>query len=247
VDAFRQFSSLVVDGLRSHYRDGQLVFWNYVFFLVLLLLFVGTLGRDPSVRVVLVCGIVTIAVMGTALFSVGIGMSAARDRGVYRRLAMLPVTTSVVLWAAVVARWVVAVTSAAVLVLVARAAFGVDWPGGLLTWVVAVAAGAAAFCAIGFALAGLAPSSHRANAGVNAVFIPMLLFSGAALPVGLLPAWLAPISAWLPSTALVQMLQGAVIRGDQVTGSLAFVGNMAAWTIGAGLLGAAAWNRRGVM
>lgn len=247
MNAFRQLVSLVIDGLRSHYRDGQLVFWNYVFFLLLLVLFVGTLGQDPSVRVLLVSGIVTIAVMGTALFSVGIGMSAARDRGVYRRLSMFPVPASRLLWAAVLARWFVAWTSACVLLVVARVLFGVGWPGGMAVCLVGLAAGSAAFCAVGFALAGLAPSSHRANAYVNALFVPMLIFSGAALPLGLLPSWLAPVSAFLPSAALLQVLQGAVIRGEGIGASLAALATLVAWTAMAGAAGAAAWRRRGLM
>jgi len=245
--AIRQIIRLTLDGLRSQYRDGQLVFWNYVFFLLLLMLFVAALGRDPSVRVVMVSGIVTIGIMGTALFSVGVGMSAARDRGIYRRLSMFPVPTSRFLWAAVLSRWFVAFSSAAIQIVVARVVFGVTWPGGAATWIIGLAMGSAAFCAIGFAIAGLAPASHRANAYANAVFVPMLILSGASLPLGLLPAWLLPAARVLPSTALVSVLQGAIIRGDSVNATIGALGSMAAWTVGAAMVGAVAWRRRGLM
>ena len=244
---FRQIARLTIDGLRTHYRDGQLVFWNYIFYLALLLLFVGTLGREPSVRVIMVSGIVTIATMATALFSVGVGMSAARDRGIYRRLSMFPVPASRFLWAAVLWRWFVTFSSASILVVVARVIFAVTWPGGAATWIAGLAVGAAAFCAIGFAAAGLARSSHRANAYVNGVFVPMLVLSGAALPLGMLPDWALPVSKALPSTALVDVLQGAIIRGNGVSGTLGSLGCMAAWAIGAGLVGMVAWRRRGLM
>lgn len=245
--ALRQIMRLTLDGLRTHCRDGQLMFWNYAFFLVLLLLFVGALGRDPSVRVILVSGIVTTGIMGTALFSVGIGMSAARDRGIYRRLSMFPVPASRFLWAAVLWRWIVACSSAAIQIVVVRVCFGVRWPGGVATWLVGIAVGSAAFCGIGFALAGLAKASHRANAYANMVFVPMLVLSGAALPVVMLPDWLRPASALLPSTALVDVLQGAIIRGEGVGATLASLGSMAAWAIGSGVVGAVAWRRRGLL
>jgi len=247
VVAFRQIVRLTFDGLRTHCRDGQLVFWNYVFFLALLVLFVATLGRDPSVRVIMVSGIVAVAIMGTALFSVGIGMSAARDRGIYRRLSMFPVPASRFLWAAVLWRWFVVFSSAAIQIVVARVVFGVTWPGGVAVWAVGIAVGAATFCAIGFALAGLAPTSHRANAYVNATFVPMLVVSGASVPVGMLPHWVVPLSSVLPSTALVDVLQGAIIRGDGVGATLGSLGCMLAWTVGAGLIGVVAWRRRGLM
>jgi ABC-2 type transport system permease protein len=247
VVALRQIARLTIDGLRTHCRDGQLVFWNYVFFLVLLVLFVTTLGRDPSVRVIMVSGIVTIAIMGTAMFSVGIGMSAARDRGIYRRLSMFPVPPSRFLWAAVIWRWFVAFSSAAILIVVARVFFGVTWPGGMAVWILGIAVGAAAFGAIGFALAGLAPTSHRANAYVNAVFVPMLVLGGASVPVGMLPHWVVPASSVLPSTALVNVLQGAIIRGDGVSATLGAFGTMLAWAIGASVIGAIAWRRRGLL
>jgi len=247
MNALRQLMQIVLDNLRSHFRDGQLVFWNYAFFLLLLVAFVGGIGQDAAVRVVLVCGIVTIATMATALFTVGVGMSAARDRGVYRRLSMYPVPVSRFLLAAVLSRWVVTLTSASLLVLVSRFAFGVPWPGGLLTWLVGLAAGSAAFCSLGFALAGVAHASHRANSYVNLVFVTMLLAGGAALPQGLLPAWLLPASAVLPSTALVDVLQGTMIRGDGTFQVLSPLGVMAAWTILAAVIGVLAWKRRGVM
>ena len=245
--AFRQLSQLVIDGLRSQLRDGQLVFWNYVFFLALLVLFVAALGQDPSVRVVMASGIVAIGVMGTALFSVAIGMSSARDRGIYRRLSMFPVPVSRFLWSAVIVRWVVTYSSAVIQMLVARVVFGVAWPGGAATWMVGLAVGSAVFCSLGFAIAGLAVASHRANAYANAVFVPMLVLSGASLPVGLLPPWLAPASSVLPSTALVSVLQGAIIRGDGIGATLPSLGVMTAWAVGAGVVGMIAWKRRGVM
>jgi ABC-2 type transport system permease protein len=214
---------------------------------MLLILFLGALGRDPSVRVVLVGGIVTTGIMGTALFSVGIGMSAARDRGIYRRLSMFPVPTSRFLWSNVLWRWFVAFSSATLQIVVARFVFGVKWPGGIAAWLVGIAAGAAAFCAIGFAMAGLARASYRANAYVNAVFVPMLILSGAALPVTMLPAWLLPASSVLPSTALVNVLQRTIIYGDGLGALLVPVGTMVAWTVGAGLIGTVAWRRRGLM
>jgi len=246
VITLRQILTLTINGLRSQFRDSQLVFWNYAFFLMLLTLFVSALGRDPSVRVVMVSGIVTIGVMATALFSVGIGMAASRDRGIYRRLSMFPVPASTFLWGSLIPRWFVAFSSAAVQILVARVLFGVTWPGGAATWLVGLAVGSAAFCGIGFAIAGLAFASHRANAYANAIFVPMLILSGAALPLSLFPAWMLPICHVLPSTALVQVLQGAIIRGDNVQATAAALGTMAAWAAGSGVIGAIAWHRRGM-
>ena len=242
----RQTFWLTVENLRSQHRDGQLVFWNYGFFLLLLLLFLSAVGRDPSVRVVLVSGIVTIGVMGTALFSVGIGMSAARDRGIYRRLAMFPVPISRFLWAAVLSRWMVTFVSAVVQMVVAHLLFDVASPGGALAWIVGLAVGSAAFCSIGFAIAGLAKASHRANAYANIVFVPMLVLSGAAVPGGFLPAWVLPASSLLPASALVKLLQGTIIRGEGLSGSLGAIANLIAWTVLAGLIGASAWRRRGL-
>jgi ABC-2 type transport system permease protein len=244
--ALRQIARLTLENLRSQHRDGQLVFWNYGFFLLLMVLFLAALGRDPSVRVVLVSGITTIAVMGTALFSVGIGMSGARDRGIYRRLSMFPVPMSRFLWAAVLSRWLVTYASSILLLLVARLVFGVGWPGGAWAWAAGLAAAAAAFCALGFVIAGVASASHRANAFANIVFVPMLVLSGATLPVGFLPDWIRPASSLLPATALVNLLQGTIIRGEGAYAALGSITNLILWTVAAGAAGAVAWRRRGM-
>src|SRR5687768_5976601 len=126
-------------------RDRQIVFWNVVFFLILLLLFLGLLsGGDAAVQVSLAAGVVTTGIMANALFSVAIGLSAARDRGVFRRYWLTPAPAGLPVAGTLCARTLLVFSAAVIQVVVARVVFDVPWSGGALSWIAVAGAGAAA-------------------------------------------------------------------------------------------------------
>ena len=180
---------LIVRQLVLLTRDRQLMFWNVAFFLILLVIFVGVIsGGDASVRVLLTAGIVTMSLMANALFSTAVGLTASRERGVFRRYSLAPIAASDPVIATVIARALVVFGGAVLQVIVARAAFGVPWSGGVLGWIAVLALGTTAFAAIGFAITASARAPHVANTMANLVFIPMMAFGGIALPATMIPA-----------------------------------------------------------
>ena len=112
-------------------RDRQLMFWNVGFFLILFMVFVGVIsGGDRSVQVLLTAGIVTMSLMANALFSIAVGLTASRERGVFRRYSLLPVATGIPVIATVISRALIVFAASMLMVVVARVAFGVPWSGG---------------------------------------------------------------------------------------------------------------------
>lgn len=226
-------------------RDRQLMFWNGGFFLLLLLIFVGIIsGGDSSVQVLLTVGIVTMSLMANALFSIAVGLTASRERGVFRRYSLVPVAAGVPVAATVISRALIVFAAAVVMVIVARVAFGVPWSGGIVSWVAVLALGTAAFSAIGFAIGATARAPHVANTMANLVFIPMMALGGIALPVAMMPAAWAKMYWVLPVAAVAEGLSGAFVRGETVGDNLARLGYLAAWTTVAGAWGAYRWSRR---
>jgi ABC-2 type transport system permease protein len=222
------------------------VFWNVWFFLILLMLFVGLLsGGDASVKVTLVAGIVTIGIMANALFSVAVGLSAARERGVFRRYWVTPVPAALPVSAAVCARTVLVFGAAVIQLLVARAVFGVTWSGGAVSVIVLAAIGAAAFAAVGFAVATLASSPHVANTLANLIFIPMMALSGTALPSAMMPETWARVHGVLPATALTDGLFGAFSRGETLQDNSGRLLYLIAWAVVPGAWAVYRWTRRG--
>jgi len=226
-------------------RDRQNMFWAFGFFALLLVLFLGALsGGDPAVQVSLTAALVTVAVMANGLFSVGIGLAAARDRGIFRRFTTTPVPGWVVLAAMVLARLLIVIASAVLLVLVARTVFGVPWSGGPAGWLSVIVAGATTFSALGFLIAGLAPAPHVANALANLVFIPLMALGGTTIPAAMLPSPLDQLSRVLPSRAMVDGLVASCVAGANITDLLSHHARLFAWGAAAAMAGAYAWRRR---
>lgn len=227
-------------------RDPRLMFWNVAFFPIILLIFVGVLsGGDPSVRVVMTTGIVTMSIMANALFSIAGGLTASRQRGVFRRYSLAPIAASGPVIATVIARALLVFGVAILQVLVARVAFGVTWSGGALSWIAVLLVGTAAFAAIGFAIAATARAPHVANTVANLVFIPMMALGGIALPAAMMPDAWAKVYWVLPAASIGEGLTGAFVRGEMVVDNLARLGYLGAWTVVAVAFGASRWRRRG--
>ena len=242
---FAQLIRLTGTFLRILLRDRQIVFWNFGFFLLLLVVFLAFLsGGEAAVRGALTASIVTIGLMANALFSVGIGLTAARERGIFRRFLLTPLPQAGVVSAWILAR-VIVVLSAAVLQLVtARVLFDVSWRGGALTLLVVLTFGTVAFAGLGFLIGAWAPAVHLANRAVNLLLIPMMALSGASLPVAMMPSSWGAARWILPATPFVDGLTGALIQGEGMTDNLGRILTLAAWAAAAFALGAYQWRRK---
>jgi ABC-2 type transport system permease protein len=101
-----------------------------------------------------------------------------------------------------------------------------------------VAFGAAAFSTLGIALAPLVPTAEGSSALVNAVYLPMLLLSGAFFPVTRLPGFLRWASEALPLTHLLDALRAVFRDGGVGSHELAGLLVTAAWAVGAAVFAA---------
>ncbi len=243
----RQFAQLVrltAVFMRLLLRDHQLVFWNFGFFLVLLLVFLGFLsGGESAVRIALTAAIVTIGVMANGLFSVGIGLTAARKRGVFRRYRLMPVPFAEIMLASVLARTLVVLLAAIVQVFAAHLLFNVSWRGGIAGWLAILTMGSLTFGAIGFLIAAFAPAVHVANRIVNLVLIPMMALSGTSLPMTMMPASWAKVHWLLPAAPVVDGLTAVFVQGDGVIDNLWRLGYLGIWALAAYAIGISGWRR----
>jgi len=227
-------------------RDRQLVFWNFWFFLILLVLFLGPLsGGDAALQVTLTAAVVTIGVMANALFSVAVGLTSARERGVFRRYWVTPAPVALPVAATICARSLVVIAAAVVQVLVARVVFGIPWTGGATSWMAVIALGTLAFAAVGFAIAAAAPSPHVANTMANLVFIPMMALGGLSLPATMMPEVWAGLYWILPAATITDGLFGAFAAGAGLVDNAGRLAYLALWTLVAAAWAARRWTRRG--
>lgn len=180
-------------------------------------------------------GILALAVMSSAMVSLGIATGFERGYHVLKRLGVTPLGRPRWLMAKVVTVLLVQIIQMAVLLGVALA---LGWRPESARWLLAVgaiAAGTAAFAGIGLTLAG----RLRAEINLalqNALFLVFLLLGGMVIPFEDLPGPLANIARVLPSGALADVLRDALVGGADQPGISWIV--LGAWALVAPVIAA---------
>lgn len=174
-------------------------------------------------------GILALAVMSTAMVSLGIATGFERQSGVLKRLGSTPLGRPALLAAKTSAIVALEVIQAAILV---GAAVALGWsPQGNAI----LAALAALLATIGFAGLGLLMAGTlRAEltlAAANGLYLVLLLLGGMVFPLDKLPGPLRAVSRALPAAALSDALHGTLTAAGHVPGRAWVV--LAVWAVAA--------------
>lgn len=148
--------------------------------------------------------IAAFAMVTSAFTNVAITVSADRDDGILKRVRGTPLPPWVFMTGRIGAAVLTGLASVALLAAVGATFFGVDivWdrlPVALIVLIV----GAAAFAALGLALAGAAPNAQAAPAIANGVIIPLAFVSGVFFPIESAPQWMVTVAGLFPLRPLV--------------------------------------------
>ena len=164
-------------------------------------------------------GILALAVMSTAMVSLGIATGFERGYGVLKRLGSTPLGRPRLLGAKTVTIMAVELLQAMVLVPVG---LGLGWnPGGasasaaVPAALAAVLLGSAAFGGIGLFMAGVLKAEVNL-AAANGLYLVLLLLGGMIVPITKLPGGLQTFAKLLPAEALSAALHAALGAGAAV-------------------------------
>ncbi|MFZ4515911.1 MAG: ABC transporter permease [Acidimicrobiia bacterium] len=174
----------------------------------------------------LVPGVFAIAVMSSAMVSLGIATGFERRFGVLKRLGSTPLARRGLLWAKVGNVLCIQVLQLGVLIGVA-ALLGYRFTSGLIPALAFLTLGSIAFAGIGMFLAG----TLRADANlavVNALFLIFVFLGGMAYPLDKLPNTLAAVAQCFPAAALATLVRNAM-NGAAMSWSA--LGILAAWAV----------------
>jgi len=156
-------------------------------------------------------GILALAVMSTAMVSLGIATGFERSYGVLKRLGATPLGRPRLVAAKTAAVVLIEIVQLVVLVPVS---YALGWaPGG--RWALALAGvvvGTVAFAGLGLAMAGWLRGEVNL-AAANALYLVLLLLGGMIFPLDELPSGLAQVAQLLPSAALAEVLRTALTTG----------------------------------
>lgn len=227
--------------LRVMLRNGEQLLLTLVI-PVILLAFFGTVdvlpNSDGDPLDFLVPGVYAVAIMSTAMVSMGIATGFERSYLVLKRLGATPLTRLELVVSKVLTVFIVELLQAVVLI---GLGFALGWRPDGSTWpfaFLAVLLGTSAFGGIGLMLAGRLRAEVNL-AAQNGLYLVLLLLGGMIIERESLPTGLGTAAQALPSAALADALRAGLNGSGALLTPLLV---LAAWGVIAPTL--AAWRFR---
>lgn len=239
-----------VNDLRVARRNRRARFMGFLFPIILLVVFNSVWGNQHTtvdgVRVTLdvfyLPGLMTMAIVTQAYAGLVISISHLRETGVLKRRRAAPVPAWILIAGQALATVVTTSAAAAVMLVIAKLAYGVGMSAPAIIAVACTAVvGTLAFACIGYAVSGLIKTPDAAQPVVQMTMLPLWFISGVFIPVSSLGRGLRDLSDVFPVSHLSSSLHLASIHtsfGSSLSATDLVV--LAAWAVGAALL--AAWR-----
>ncbi len=176
-------------------------------------------------------GVISMSVMSTCLFSIGMVVVAYREKGKLRRLSVTPLPKAIFIAGQIVHRYFIVLIQAFLLIAIGVVLFQVHIVGNMLDFLMALTIGMFAFIALGFFIASVAKTTETASGIANTLFLPMIFLSGVYFSVDGMPKFLKPLVELLPLTHLVRAIRAIFNNGLSFIDVLPQMGILSLWLI----------------
>jgi ABC-2 type transport system permease protein len=142
------------------------------------------------------------------LTAIPIGVTTRRENGVLRRFYATPLRPLTYFLADILAPFVVTLMGAVLLIAVGLLVYHVRFDGNWLSVTGGICFCMLSFFGLGYALSGIFPNTRVAVVVGNVLIIPMVMLSGAMVPLEVMPASVQNIANYVPLTHAVYLLRG---------------------------------------
>jgi ABC-2 type transport system permease protein len=198
-------------------RTKVALFFTFLFPLIFLFVYAGIFARgNPKVVLYMFGPVVTLNIMGSGFWGLGMQSVMQRERGSLRRYRLAPVGSGSMVFSSLLANYLLELPTIALLVFCATVFFHMPLKISLLTLLVLVTVGTFAFAGFGLTIASVANTMQEAQIYNNVVWFTLLFLSGVTVPLPLLPHWIQRFAAFLPATYLVSSFQAIMVGGQSL-------------------------------
>jgi ABC-2 type transport system permease protein len=208
----------------TYFRQSDSVFFTFLFPLVMLTIFsvafseqsFGTdaAGNDVNAATFFLPGMLAAGVLLSGLQNMSIDIAVEKGDGTLKRLAGTPLSPISFFIGKIGQVLVTGILQAALLLLVARFAFGVDLPTEPVAWVTfawVFLLGVATCAILGIGLSGLPRSGKSATAVIIPIVLILQFISGVYLTFTSLPEWLQNVASIFPLKWLAQGMRSVFL------------------------------------
>lgn len=179
----------------------------------------------------LVPGIIALAIMQMAVFSVAFIFTDYKEKGILKRLIATPMRPYQFVAANIITRMIVAIIQSATLIAIGILIFKAHMLGSYYLLLLIIFLGAVMFLGLGFTISGIASTVESVPAIANLIVFPMLFLGGTFFPIDTMPDWLQHIVKYLPLTYLSHAIRAVMTEGsgfDAIRSDLLWMG---AWAV----------------
>jgi ABC-2 type transport system permease protein len=177
----------------------------------------------------LLAGMIGYGAANTAFAGLAITLVSRREVGILKRIRATPLPPAVYLTAVLFSITFVFALQVASLFVLGRVLKSTPWPSHLVSLVLALALGAAAFAALGLAITGFIRSLEGSSAVLNVIVLPMAFLTGSFGPTRHYPKVLRAIGDVLPLKYLLDLINGIYLHGQQLWDKPTAVAVLAGW------------------
>lgn len=211
----RGLKELTWINLKLNIREPIGAFFTLAFPPLLILLFGAIYGNDPSPMFggygsmdVSMSGYTAIILSTVGFMTIPITIGNYRELGVLRRYQASALRPRVFITADVIANMLITLLGMVLLVVTGWVLHDVRFEGNVLSFVLGVVWSGLSMFAFGYLIASLAPGARAAQVIGMVFFYPMMILSGAAIPLEIMPESIRRVADFLPLTYVVELLRG---------------------------------------
>jgi ABC-2 type transport system permease protein len=206
---------LALMNVRLVMRTKVALFFTFLFPLVFLFVYAGLFAHgDPQAVAYLFGPVITLNIMGSGFWGLGLQAVVQRERGSLRRFRLAPIGSGTIVASNLLANYLLQLPTLALLVICARVFFDMPLKVGLLEFLTLATVGVFAFAGFGLIIASVANTMQEAQIYNNLAWITLLFLSGTTIPLPMLPKWIQTVAAFLPATYLVSAFQAVMIQSQ---------------------------------
>ena len=203
--------------IRLVMRTKAALFFTFLFPLLFLFVYLGFFARgNPDADLYYFGAVVTLTIMGSGFWGLGMQSVMQRERGSLRRYRLAPIGPGSMVLSSLLANYLLGLPTIALLVVCAMGFFHMPLRFSLLTLLVLVTAGTFAFAGFGLTISSIANTMQEAQVYNNVIWFGLLFLSGVTVPLPMLPQWIQRFAAFLPATYLVTSFQAIMVKRESL-------------------------------
>jgi ABC-2 type transport system permease protein len=203
--------------IRLVMRTKVAVFFTFIFPLLFLFVYAVLIARsNPDVVAYMFGPVITLNIMGSGFWELGMQSVVQRERGSLRRYRLAPIGPRTIVMGSLLANYLLELPTVGLLLITAQVFFHMPMKIGWLPLLVLVTAGTFAFAGFGLTIASVANTVREAQIYYNIVWVTLLFLSGITLPLPILPRWIQRLAMFFPSTYLVSTFQSVMSQAESL-------------------------------